>query len=75
MKRLPIKTVRVCPHCGSTDVGSNPLTDSMGAGIVNHLCNACGFSGVLFPEVAADDVESFRRYVAQKPSKRRREVT
>ena len=53
------KTVKVCPKCGSMDVSSDLSVQSYAQGgfFNNMVCNNCGYSGQLFPEVNADEVD------------------
>ncbi len=46
-------TVTVCPKCGSTDLSSDLSLQSYAQGgfFNNMVCNECGYSGQLFPEM------------------------
>ncbi len=53
------RTVRVCPNCGSTDIGHDSLS------VISRLslsgareCHSCGYAGI-FPEADPDDIEGF----------------
>lgn len=52
--------VKVCPNCGSTDLGHDSLS------VISRLslsgakeCRECGYSGI-FPQVPPEKVEAFR---------------
>lgn len=50
-----VGTTRICPNCGSTDIGvdrSNVI--SLMALQSSYECNECGYAGI-FPEVDDDD--------------------
>lgn len=57
---------RVCPNCGSTDIGHDPVR-IMSRLSLDHAreCNACGYTGI-FPLVAADDMDAFQESVDEQ---------
>lgn len=51
------KYVRVCPECQSTDTQPDLSADSYSKGLLNQWrCNRCGYTGLVFPEYRADDL-------------------
>ncbi|MGM5481699.1 MAG: hypothetical protein ACQESE_04805 [Nanobdellota archaeon] len=53
MKSKREEYVRICPKCNSIDVSddmSNPAIKYIGQ-IESMVCNNCGFTGTIFPEV------------------------
>ncbi|MDY6774356.1 MAG: hypothetical protein SVS85_04100 [Candidatus Nanohaloarchaea archaeon] len=52
-------TVRVCPNCGSTDIGHDSLSVISRLSLSGSMeCRECGYTGI-FPEVAPEDAEEF----------------
>jgi hypothetical protein len=58
--------IKICPRCGSTDITSDPLTDTMGMGMQNFRCKKCDFSGTFFPEIDIIDVDHFKKDLKSK---------
>ncbi len=64
--------VKVCPKCGSSDVKTemdNAAKVNYGAPL-NCICESCGFRNVVFPEVAEDNLEEFRRQIKKTEVKK-----
>lgn len=64
--------VKVCPKCGSSDVKTemdNAAKVNYGVPL-NSICEACGFRNVVFPEVAEDNIEEFRKQIKKAEVKK-----
>jgi len=50
--------VRICPVCNSTDVSHDfSVAAAVASGaLYNYRCNRCGFVGIIFPEMPADEL-------------------
>ena len=62
------KYVMVCPKCKSPDIyrdTSNKLTGAMGLPSM-YVCNVCGHSGPVFPEVDINELDNFEKEVDKK---------
>jgi len=59
--------VKICPHCGSTEIHSN----AEGFHIIANQsrCNGCGHQGI-FPEVEQSKVKDFKRQLDDNATKR-----
>lgn len=56
---------RVCPDCGSTDIGHD-RGDVMSLILASpSICEECGYSGI-FPEVPVDELEEYTAAVADR---------
>lgn len=62
------KYVQVCPKCKSIDIMRDNTIKFEGAvGLPSmFICNNCGHSNYLFPEVAVSDLEDFKEKVEEK---------
>lgn len=55
-----MQNVRVCPRCGSTDVGHDTTSVISRLSLSDSLeCRECGYTGI-FPEVDPESLEDFR---------------
>ena len=57
------KSVRICPHCGSTSITRGPTNaalQSVGE-VSSYYCEDCNFSSKMFPEVDESEVEATRK--------------
>lgn len=55
------KYVRICPVCNSTDVVPDMSAESYARGLLNQWkCNACGHSGLFFPEYTPEDLKKIK---------------
>ncbi len=54
------QNVRFCPRCGSIDAKTAPsrIVTVIGGISPTYTCNACGFSGELFPEAPITEISS-----------------
>ena len=53
--------IKICPRCGSTDIRTDPITDTMGMAMQSYQCAKCNYSGQFFPEIDIADVDKFKR--------------
>lgn len=59
---MPKKYVRICPECQSTDTQPDLSADSYAKGFFNQWrCNACGYTGLFFPEYCLEDLGKEKR--------------
>ena len=58
--------VRVCPQCKSIDVSQDKSTmQQLGELPTRCICNNCGHSGFVFPEVSESQLEEFEKEIKQ----------
>ncbi len=65
-----VKYLRICPKCKSAKVEvekSNPLHATFGVPWM-YVCQSCGHSGQVFPEVAIDSLKNVKK---EKPIKQK----
>jgi transposase-like protein len=58
----------ICPRCKSPDVvmdKSNPLQPALGLPPV-YVCNKCGYSSYVFPEIKLSELEDFKKDVKEE---------
>jgi len=60
--------VKICPHCGSTEIHSNAEGFHV---IANQSrCNGCGHRGI-FPEIEQTKIEEFREHLKDEDTTKR----
>jgi len=57
------KKTRVCPRCGSTNIRENKTSVNGWLVPTTYYCaeEGCGYSGALYVEIDADEVEALKR--------------
>ena len=74
MPKMPKeKYVRVCPKCGSTNVHADLSKDMIAwGGSTRMVCDDCGYSAMLFPEVLKSQAGKLKAKSKLKTEKQKR---
>ena len=58
--------IKICPKCKSIDVSQDKSTmQQLGELPTRYICNNCGHSGFVFPEVLESQLEEFEKEIKQ----------
>ena len=69
-----MKTIRICPKCGSIDLEKDDKKGLTYLGGIspNYKCNSCKFSSPLFPEIDIENIKKFRKNLKDSKSKKKK---
>ena len=63
--------IKICPNCKSIDINLDKSTlQQTGALPSMYICNKCGHSGFIFPEIKVDELKKFEKEVDKKKLRR-----
>ncbi|NOZ80339.1 MAG: hypothetical protein GXP63_01585 [DPANN group archaeon] len=62
-------SIQVCPNCGSTEHHAEDNLSVITGKEPVHCCEHCGFRGRIFPWIAADELEGFRKHAPHRKAR------
>ena len=70
-KKIEKKYVKICPRCKYANVSAEKSTYIQKTGMIPtmYVCNRCGHSGYIFPEIKTSELKDFEAEAEQKGSR------